>query len=117
VLFYFSDRSMIGSPQQTATPFAMLQTMHSAAELVASMSQLALNHRQGQFAGQYKLEAVLRGVDTAITVLWQIPLVVGVVAPLPGLTLEDLLHIVICAGFVWQAFTLAKVPKVEDVED
>jgi hypothetical protein len=94
-----------------------LSALQRAAELVAFMSQLVLNHRQGQFAGQYKLEAVLRGVHTAIAVLWQIPRVVGVVASLSGFTLEDLLRVAIRVGFVWQAFVLARVPKVEDVKD
>jgi hypothetical protein len=96
-----------------------LSALQRAAELVAYMSQLVLNHRQGQFAGQYKLEAVLRGVDWAIMVLLRTPRFVGVVASssIPGFTLDHLLRIAIRAGFVWQAFMLARVPKVEDVED
>jgi hypothetical protein len=93
-----------------------LNALQRAAEHVASVAQLVLNHRQGQFAGQYKLEAALRAVHVVIVVLWQIPRVVGVVASL-GFTLEDLMRIAIRVGFVWQAFTLARVPKVEDVED
>ncbi|KAF8147742.1 hypothetical protein K438DRAFT_1867249 [Mycena galopus ATCC 62051] len=84
-------------------------------QFTGQASQLLLNHRFKIFAGSYKAAVALRCVSLflSLTVYW--PAIVGRYDARPGLSVPQVVDMLVLGVTIWQAFTLPKaIQKVED---
>ena len=76
-----------------------------------------LNHRARTFAGQYKSAVVVHIILQALILLNFVPALLGRIDTRIGISIEDVVFMLIWTAMGWQALTLPDVPQTGGDDD
>jgi hypothetical protein len=86
-------------------------------ELTGLLLQFMLNHRARTFAGRYKSAVVVHIILQALILLNFVPALLGRIDTRIGISVENVVYMLIWMAMAWQALTLPNVPQAGGDED